>query len=143
MAGLAGCCGCLFGCVGVTKVFNAISEGTNLLRREVEPIRGPDTRAKQISRIAANTLLFAGSIALAWAALSISATLFSVGATAGLIVGLQQGLALALPKLIIAVGTLVGGTVLNRLGGGPVYNPQDQVARIQAALNQARAGRVG
>ena len=41
------------------------------------------------------------------------------------------------------VGTLVGGTVLNRVGGGPVYNPQDQMARIQEALNRARAGRVG
>lgn len=143
MAGLAGCCGCLFGCVGVTKVFNAISEGTTLLRREVEPVRGADTRAKQISRIAANALLFAGGIALAWAALSISATLFSVGATAGLIVGLQTAMSVALPKIIIAVGTLVGGTVLNRLGGGPVYNPANQVAQIQEALNRARAGRIG
>lgn len=141
--GLSACCGCLFGTMGVFKIFGSISDGANALRREEAAIDGRDSQTKRIARIVANALVFVGAVALGLAALSISSTLFTVGATAGLVVALQQGFMLALPKVIIGLSTIVGGAILNRLGGGPIFRQNENFGANLRQQIEGIAGRRG
>lgn len=130
--------GCVFGTVGVANVISNLVGINHKLGVEHDVVEG-DSKAKKIARIVANVFALIGAFVLAWATFTIGASLLTLGASVGILGAMNAGILAALPKLMVAVGSLFAGVVLNRLGDGPkLATPKPLVERIRNNVQQFR-----
>ncbi len=130
--------GCVFGTVGVANVISNLVSINHRLGVEHPHVNG-DTKKKQIARIVANAFALIGAFVLAWATFAIGASLLTLGASVGILGAMNAGILAALPKLMVAVGSLFAGVVMNRLGDGPrLAAPMPLVERVRNNVQEFR-----
>lgn len=100
---------------GVVELFKALEISSRLTRNIRAPDEQEDTKCKQIARIVGNIFNLIGRFCIAVGMITMGATLFTVGPTAGILIGLNEALAASLPYLVCSLGTLSTGLIIHQI----------------------------